>query len=99
MKSCAVGTGHELLCPAWNQSPGRCGNWYHEEYMEPQKIAEHVVHVDASANGYFMMYLTENGRTVRRGARIYREFSEKNQAKTMHESTAKCGEPAEASDE
>lgn len=41
--------------------PEDVGNWYHEEYMEPQKIAEHVVHVDASANGYFMMYLTENG--------------------------------------
>ena len=40
--------------------PEDVGNWYHEEYMEPQKIAEHV-HVDASANGYFMMYLTENG--------------------------------------
>ena len=31
---------------------------YYEDY---QKIAEHVVHVDCSVNGYFMVYLTENG--------------------------------------
>ena len=50
--------------------PEDVGNWYHEEYMEPQKIAEHVVHVDASANGYFMMYLTENGELYGAGANL-----------------------------
>ena len=50
--------------------PEDVGNWYHEEYMEPQKIAEHVVHVDASANGYFMMYLTENGELYGTGANL-----------------------------
>lgn len=50
--------------------PEDVGNWYHEEYMEPQKIAEQVVHVDASANGYFMMYLTENGELYGAGANL-----------------------------
>ena len=50
--------------------PEDVGNWYHEEYMEPQKISEHVVHVDASANGYFMMYLTENGELYGAGANL-----------------------------
>lgn len=50
--------------------PEDVGNWYHEGYMEPQKIAEHVVHVDASANGYFMMYLTENGELYGAGANL-----------------------------
>lgn len=50
--------------------PEDVGNWYHEEYMELQKIAEHVVHVDASANGYFMMYLTENGELYGAGANL-----------------------------
>ena len=50
--------------------PEDVGNWYHEEYMEPQKIVEHVVHVDASANGYFMMYLTENGELYGAGANL-----------------------------
>ena len=50
--------------------PEDVGNWYHEEYMEPQKIAEYVVHVDASANGYFMMYLTENGELYGTGANL-----------------------------
>lgn len=31
-------------------------------YQEPVKIAEHVVTVDCSVNGYFCVYLTEDGR-------------------------------------
>ena len=79
--------------------PEDVGNWYHEEYMEPQKIAEHVVHVDASANGYFMMYLTENGEPVRRRCESAGSSWKRTRRKRCHESTAKCGEPAEASDE
>ena len=50
--------------------PEDVGDWYHTEYTEPQKIAEHVVHVDASGNGYFMMYLTENGELYGAGANL-----------------------------
>lgn len=50
--------------------PEDVGDWYHEEYTKPQKIAEHVVHVDASGNGYFMMYLTENGEVYGAGANL-----------------------------
>lgn len=32
-----------------------------EEHQEPVKIAENVVSVDASANGYFSIFLTDNG--------------------------------------
>ena len=34
---------------------------YDEKHEEPVRIAEHVVSVDASSNGYFCIYLTEGG--------------------------------------
>ncbi len=57
--------------------PEDVGNWYHEEYMEPQKIAEHVVHVDASAKWIFYDVSHGKWRTVRAQVRICREFLEK----------------------
>lgn len=57
--------------------PEDVGNWYHAEYTKPQKIAENVVHVDASENGYFVMYLTENGELYGAGANLCGVMCEK----------------------
>lgn len=38
------------------------------EYTEPVKIAENVIHVDASSNGYFVIWLTKDGKLYGAGA-------------------------------
>lgn len=40
-------------------------------YTEPVKIAEHVIHVDASVNSVFVIWLTEEGNLYGLGANTY----------------------------
>lgn len=39
-------------------------------YAQEQKIAENVIHVDSSWNGYFAIYLTEDGKLYGMGANL-----------------------------
>ena len=43
-------------------------NSLEHNYDEPVKIAENVIHVDASSNGYFVIWLTKDGKLYGMGA-------------------------------
>ncbi len=43
-------------------------NSWDNNYTEPVKIAENVIHVDTSSNGYFVIWLTEDGKLYGMGA-------------------------------
>ena len=43
-------------------------NSWDNNYTEPIKIAENVIHVDASSNGYFVIWLTKDGKLYGMGA-------------------------------
>ena len=66
---------------------GQLGNGKVDEekfYQEPIKIAENVVSVDASSNGYFCTYLTKEGKLYGVGTNVHGLLAQENEIDTEY---------------
>lgn len=66
---------------------GQLGNGKVDEekfYQEPIKIAENVVSVDASSNGYFCTYLTKEGKMYGVGTNVHGLLAQENEIDTEY---------------
>ena len=86
-------------CPAWNQSPGRCGQLVSRGVHGTSENSRACCSCRCISQWIFYDVSYGKWRTVRRRCESAGNSWKRTRRKRCHESTAKCGEPAEASDE